>query len=234
MQTLLREPLQELVAIVVKVNSYKKGLPPARNAVWADMRQSDCTACKICPKGTYSSTTGSADCTECEVGWYGIYEGATSNATCYVCPRGSWSSEPGSSECKLCPDGKTQNDTTGATSEAQACKTCDPGKFLMNMECHNCTVGSECESCSSPRTVWNGTACTCPGTYCLPENAYEFSLEQQYINTDSCNIFKPANKTELIDEVIHCINGAVTVTGNIRVDSLCALSIMCLINVLIC
>ena len=37
MQTLLREPLQELVAIVVKVNSYKKGLPPARNAVWADI-----------------------------------------------------------------------------------------------------------------------------------------------------------------------------------------------------
>ena len=136
------------------------------------------SSCKLCPQGSYLTTTGadaSDDCTSCTAGKYNGATGSTSNvcenciagqisaaraATCTNCAAGQFQASSGQSSCGSCTGGKYQNQA-GQTS----CKLCGAGTYHNN---NGQTAVSACTNCAAGRYSSAGaTSCTncAAGTY---------------------------------------------------------------------
>ena len=129
------------------------------------------SSCKLCPQGSYLTTTGadsSDDCTSCTAGKYNGATGSTSNvctncpagtisaaraASCSNCPAGQFQASSGQSSCGSCTGGKYQN-LNGQTS----CKLCGAGTYHNN---NGQTAESACTNCAAGRYSSAGaTSCT--------------------------------------------------------------------------
>ena len=151
--------------------------------------------CKLCPQGSYLTTTGadsSDDCTSCTAGKYNANQGSTSNVCtncpagtisaarapgCSNCPEGQFQASSGQSSCEYCPKGQYQP-ANGQTS----CFDCAAGKYNGNTggthglyDCTNCAAGTysskgaaSCTNCAAGRYS-SAAAATCTdcagGTY---------------------------------------------------------------------
>ncbi len=129
------------------------------------------SSCKLCPQGSYRTTTGgssSSSCTSCTAGKYNGNQGSTSNVCancpagtisaarssgCSNCPAGQFQSSSGQSSCGSCAGGKYQN-FNGQTS----CKLCGAGKYHNN---NGQTAESACTNCAAGTYSSAGaTSCT--------------------------------------------------------------------------
>ena len=86
--------------------------------------------CVDCPRGTFSSGTGSTVCTECAPGTYSDEEGASE---CKKCPGDTFTTRAGATECTDCGDNQV------ATAEKTGCQPCPPG-FFVNIESGECAI----------------------------------------------------------------------------------------------
>ena len=153
------------------------------------------SSCKLCPQGSYLTTTGadsSDDCTSCTAGKYNGNQGSTSNVCtncpagtisaarssgCSNCPAGQFQASSGQSSCEYCPTGQYQ-----AANGQTSCLDCAAGKYNGNTggthglhDCTNCAAGqysgagsSSCTNCAAGQYS-SAAAATCTncagGTY---------------------------------------------------------------------
>jgi len=128
------------------------------------------SSCKLCPQGSYLTSTGadnSNDCTSCTAGKYNgntgqIAESACTNCPagtisaarssgCSNCPAGQFQASFGQSQCATCTGGKYQN-----ANGQNGCLNCGAGKYHNNngqiaeSACTNCAAGQS----SAPGSKW--------------------------------------------------------------------------------
>jgi hypothetical protein len=110
------------------------------------------TACKLCPRGSYSTALSATACVACDVGSYsqnlgasvclscpaGTYASGVSMSACLACDAGSYMDKVTMTACSECPSGQY------ATSAAQtSCIVCPVGRYAPDaLRCLPCPAGS--------------------------------------------------------------------------------------------
>ena len=159
------------------------------------------SSCKLCPQGSYRTTTGgssSSSCTSCTAGKYNGNQGSTSNVCtncpagtisaarssgCSNCPAGQFQASAGQSSCGSCAGGKYQN-LNGQTS----CTNCDAGKYhnvggaWSESYCTNCAAGQSsgagskwCTNCAAGKFQGSTGSASCQN---CPAGMYQPSVGQ--------------------------------------------------------
>ena len=155
----LARPTTQQVNIQVEISADSNNITLADESLSAELSQANLTqgyiesitqeelSVRICPTGTFSSTTGGA-CVNCPSGTASSVEGAPNDMTCAACSAGTFSA-PASSVCTNCPI-NTFSPTYKAATITQ-CIACPPETTS--------TTGSD-----------NVRSCACNGGYFVSNN----------------------------------------------------------------
>merc|ERR1712176_1189153 len=133
------------------------------------------TACRKCPKGTWSEQRGAGSdstCVACAPGKYQPADGQANHTSCLSCSPGSYSTVPGTSACSLCPAG-----TWSGEFDATTCNVCPEGKWTFY-------AGARRQGDCTP----------CAGTGCMRDASARITVE---ITNLAMSVLSVEEQTEL-------------------------------------